>query len=82
MSQLYHVDTQHNPADLGTRPSKVKLTDVGPDSIWELGCDWMKKDIQDAITEKILIPSSNLRLKPEMEEDFNEGIVLKEHLTF
>ena len=25
--------------------------------------------------EKILIPSSNLRLKPEMEEDFNEGIV-------
>ena len=33
LSQLYHVDTEHNPADLGTCPSKVKLTDVGPDSI-------------------------------------------------
>ena len=41
LSQLYHVDTEHNPADLGTRPSKVKLTDVGPDSVWEQGCAWM-----------------------------------------
>ena len=33
LSQLYHVDTEHNPADIGTRPEKVKLSVVGPDSI-------------------------------------------------
>ena len=29
--QLYHVNTEVNPADVGTRPDKLKLTDVDPE---------------------------------------------------
>ena len=35
LDHLYHVVTEENLADVGTRPEKVKLTDVGPDSEWE-----------------------------------------------
>ena len=48
---LYHVTTEENIADLGTRPEKVKLTDIGPDSEWELGKKWMQKDIKGAVNE-------------------------------
>ena len=37
LDSVYHVRTEHNPADSGTRPSKVTLADVGPDSRWECG---------------------------------------------
>ena len=53
------------------------MSDVGPDSIWELGYDWMRDDINEAVSMKILTPASELRLNPEMEEDFNEGIVFE-----
>ena len=34
---LYHVRTDVNPSDIGTRPSKVTMSDVGPGSRWECG---------------------------------------------
>ena len=77
LSQLYHLETENNPADFGTRPEKVKLSDVGPNSIWELGYDWMREDISEAVSKNILTPANQLRLKPEMEEEFNEGIVFE-----
>ena len=45
LDDIYHVGTEFNPADCGTRPSKVKLSDIGPDSRWENGDQWMKLDI-------------------------------------
>ena len=77
LSQLYHVETENNPADIGTRPEKVQFSDVGPNSIWELGYDWMRDEIDEAVSKKILTPAGQLRLKPEMEEDFNEGVVFE-----
>ena len=35
LDRLFHVKTEENLADLGTRPEKVKISDVGPDSEWE-----------------------------------------------
>ena len=61
LSQLYHLKTENNPADFGTRPEKVKLSDVGPDSIWELGYDWMREDISEAVSKHILTPANQLR---------------------
>ena len=61
---LYHVTTEENIADLGTRPEKVKLTDIGPDSEWELGKKWMQKDINIAVNEGILRPIADLRIVP------------------
>ena len=37
LEQIYHVTSSQNPADIGTRPSKLTLEDVGPDSKWEHG---------------------------------------------
>ena len=42
LNRIYHVSTEQNLADLGTRPDKVKLTDVGPESVWECGLDEMR----------------------------------------
>ena len=65
LEALYHVATDQNPADLGTRPSTVQDSDVGPNSRWEVGLPWMRKDIDDAVALGILNPAANLRLSPE-----------------
>ena len=41
LEKLYHVRTDHNPCDTGTRPEKVTLDCVGPMSRWEIGAGWM-----------------------------------------
>ena len=75
LEDLYHVRTDQNPADCGTRPSKVKLTDVGPNSKWEIGESWMTLDIADAINSGILKPALDLRVAKEDEKDFNDGLI-------
>ena len=77
LEALYHVVTDQNPADLGTRPSAVQDSDVGPNSRWEVGLPWMKKDIDDAVALGILNPAANLRLSPEEEEDYKKGMVFE-----
>ena len=37
LNDLYHVRTDVNPNDVGTRPSKVTMSDVGPGSTWKTG---------------------------------------------
>jgi hypothetical protein len=37
LDQLYHVRTEVNSADVGTRPDKLKIQDVGPGSVWQEG---------------------------------------------
>ena len=37
LKDLYHVRTDVNPADVGTRPEKVSVSDVGPGSVWQEG---------------------------------------------
>ena len=58
LENVYHVRSESNPADCGTRPSKVKVSDVGPDSRWENGDDWMRLDLAEAVSLGVLKPVS------------------------
>ena len=62
LDDLYHCATAFNPADLGTRPQLVQLTDVGPNSPWEKGLPWMREEIDDTVKKGILTPAKSLRL--------------------
>ena len=35
MAELDHVRTEVNSVDVGTRPDKLKIHDVGPGSVWQ-----------------------------------------------
>ena len=77
LKDLYHVKTEFNTSDIGTRPSKVTLRDVGPDSRWEQGDDWMKLPLEDAISQGIIKPAANLRIKDDQETEYRKGIVFE-----
>ena len=70
LDRLFHVATDHNPADIPTRPEKVTDQDVGPQSRWERGLPWMKKEEVDSIDAKILTPSATMRINTEDKEGF------------
>ena len=75
---LFHVVTEENLADLGTRPERVKLTDIGPDSQWELGKPWMREDISSAIENGVLKSIKELRVTAEKEtEDYKNGFLFR-----
>ena len=77
LSSLYHVATDQNLADLGTRPDKVKLSDIGPNSEWENGRSWMHMDVSQAVEEGVLKPISELRGVDEKDaEDYKDGLVI------
>ena len=70
------MKTNHNPADVGTRPAAVSTDDVQENSKWISGSEWMKKDIKNAIDGGILTPVSELRLRSKEEyDDFYDGCV-------
>ena len=72
---MFHVKTEENLADLGTRPEKVRISDVGPQSEWECGKPWMHGELSDTIQEGILKPISELRLGAEKDtEQYREGL--------
>ena len=76
LDHIYHVKTEENLADLGTRPEKVKVSEVGPDSVWECGKPWMHWDVSKAVEEGILKPISDLRNLEEKEsDDYKEGLI-------
>ena len=75
LDALYHVKTNFNPSDLGTRPSKVTVEHVSPASKWISGEDWMTWTVSKAVEEDIIKPVAELRMKKEEEEIYNEGCV-------
>ena len=77
LTKLYHVRTEHNPADIGTRPDKVKEDSVGPNSVWENGMEWMQDSFDKAIEMDIIKPAGSLRLKNDEEEEFEKGLIFE-----
>ena len=75
LGNLFHVRTDHNPCDTGTRPEKVTLDSVGPESTWERGADWMQDNLEEAAAKDIIKPALELRLNTDEENKFNEGCV-------
>ena len=77
LEKLFHVRTDFNPADIGTRPSKVKDDDVGPNSRWENGLDWMEDDMEVALVQDIVKPAKDLKLKDDEELDYDSGLIFE-----
>ena len=75
LATVYHCKSEHNPADCGTRPGKVQMEDIGPESRWENGDEWMTKDISFAVQSGILTSVTDIRIADNDEEDFNKGLV-------
>ena len=77
LEKVAHVRTDYNPADIGTRPEKVKEEDVGPNSVWEKGLDWMHNEFEEALGNDIIKPAKMLRLKEDEEEEFEKGLIFE-----
>ena len=79
LDDVYHCTSENNPADCGTRPEKVSLSDIGPESKWENGEVWMNGEIEQAVKHGILTPATELRVASDEEQDFSKGLVLGEN---
>ena len=77
LEKIFHVRTEHNPADIGTRPDKTSDEDVGPESIWERGLPWMKGSMEDALEKDIIKHAGNLRLNDNEKEEYNRGLIFE-----
>ena len=78
LDTVYHCKSEFNPADCGTRPSKVQITDIGPSSRWQNGDFWMCGDVEEAVGKGILTPISKMRVSAEDEEEFSKGLIFGE----
>ena len=78
LENIYHVRTNLNPADCGTRPEKVKISDLGSQSRWENGDPWMTLPISQAVKEGVLKAATELRVSKDMESDYNDGLIFKD----
>ena len=77
LGKLFHVRTEHNPADIGTRPDKTSEEDVGPESSWERGLPWMRGSMDDALENDIIKPAKNLRLNDAEKEEYDKGLIFE-----
>ena len=77
LEAITHVGTNFNPADIGSRPEKLEDTDIGPDSIWENGYEWMTESLENAISKGIVTPPEKLTLKDEEEPEFDRGVIIE-----
>ena len=77
LEKLFHVRSEFNPSDIGTRCEKVRDEDIGPHSVWENGMDWMKEDFDDALEADVLKYAKNLRMSEEEEHEYERGLVFE-----
>ena len=62
LEKIYHVKTDYNPSDIGTRPNKVRDEDVGPESVWENGYDWIRGWSPSPLNQLIFMKLSDQRV--------------------
>ena len=75
---LFYVSTESNVADVGTRAEKVSVQDVGPESRYENGDEWMHWEVSEAVEKGILRNISELKaISREKEEEYREGLLLE-----
>ena len=63
--------------DIGTRPEKISLTDVMPDTIFQKGYDWMRMDVSEAEEAGYITNAIKLPLKPEEQSDFEKALLFE-----
>jgi len=79
MEDLFHVRTDCNAADVGTRPDNISPRDVMPDSVFHQGYEWMRMDVSDAEEAGYITQASKLRLKPEEQSDYQQGLMYEKY---
>ena len=72
---MFHVRTDLNAADLGTRPDKVRIEDVLPGSTWHNGYKWMTCPLTEAVQDGSIVPVSDLKISDSEQEEYKEGII-------
>ena len=78
LQNLYHVGTDYNVADVGTRADKVCIEDVGPNSRYENGDPWMRLELDQAVQQGYLKPAQDLKTNMvENEDEFRKGFVFE-----
>ena len=77
VENIYHVRTELNVADCGTRPDKVKVEDIMVGSRWHSGEFWMTLPIAEAVEDGSITPAKNLRISDTEKEDYREGIIFE-----
>eukprot|EP00092_Neocalanus_flemingeri_P018101 GFUD01019591.1.p1 GENE.GFUD01019591.1~~GFUD01019591.1.p1 ORF type:complete len:2548 (-),score=673.50 GFUD01019591.1:927-8570(-) len=77
LENIYHVRTEENVADGPTRPDKLKLSDLGPGSVWETGLPWMAKDMEEILADGELTPATKIVLNDTEKEDYDDGFVFE-----
>ena len=77
IGNIYHVRTDLNVSDCGTRPDKVRVEDVMAGSRWHNGDQWMTWPVEKAVNEGCIIPAIELRVSDAERNDFKEGIIFE-----
>ena len=78
LENLYHVGTEHNVADVGTRADKICIEDIGPESRYENGDKWMQLEFSEIIQQGFLRPALDLKTAViEDDEDFKKGFIFE-----
>ena len=78
LHNLYHVGTDHNVADVGTRADRVSIEDVGPNSRYENGDPWMRLELDQAVQQGFLKPALDLKPVPaENDDEYKKGFVFE-----
>ena len=77
LKDLFHVRTDANHSDIGTRQEKVTVSDVGPGSRWEMGEAWMTMEVEAAQKLGFIKPAKLLRLRDDQEEDYRKGLTFE-----
>ena len=77
IDNIFHVKTELNVADCGTRPDKVKVEDVMVGSRWHSGEIWMTWPLKKAARSGCITPAKDLRISDSEQEDYKEGIMFE-----
>ena len=77
LEKLFHIRSEFNPSDIGTRAEKVRDDDIGPESVWENGLDWMRNDFEDSLKADILKHAKNLKMNEQEEHEYDRGLVFE-----
>ena len=75
LPRIFHVKSEFNPSDCGTRPSGVRIHDVFPESVWSNGHSWMKLNIEDAIKQSFIRPAADIKVNDESEDEYAAGLL-------
>ena len=74
VDEIFHIGSKDNPSDLGTRTG-VKVEDVGPDSQFYRGPDYLNLGLEEMVRKKIVTPAKEIVIN-RSSIDYLDGLKL------